>query len=157
MRAVHEGDGYPTVWPHDPGAFLSPPSVGAWAAEAQGQVVGQVILRPVPDSTPGWVTATGLAVPEVLIVSRLFVAPGARGQGLARRLLHAAWQEARERGKQAVLDVHHRNLGAVRLYEAEGWRRVATVGGDWTDPDGTVPQVHVYVAPSPAAPSLNPT
>lgn len=52
LRAVHEGDGYPTVWPRDPRAFLSPPSVGAWAAEAQEQVVGQVILRPVPDPTP---------------------------------------------------------------------------------------------------------
>lgn len=147
LREVHLADGYPTVWPTHPRAFLAPPSVGEWAAECRGRVAGQVVLRPVADPAPGWVKATGLAAPEVLILSRLFVAPAARGRGLARGLFRTAWQEARNRGQRAILDVHHRNLAAVRLYEAEGWRRVGTVRGDWTEPDGTVPQVQVYVAP----------
>ncbi|WP_104991215.1 GNAT family N-acetyltransferase [Deinococcus sp. NW-56] len=162
LHEAHETDSYPTVWPTDPAAFLTPPSVGEWAvgewmAEDQGQVVGQVVLRPVTDPAPGWVRATELAAPEVLILSRLFVAPAARGRGPARGLLRTAWQEALNRRRRAILDVHHRNWGAIRLYEAAGWRRVATVGGDWTEPDGKVPQVHVYVAPEHAAPSLNPT
>lgn len=148
LRAVHEADGYPTVWPTDPRGFLAPPpAVGEWAAEVRGQVVGQVVLRPVPDPAPGWVRATGLPAPEVLILSRLFVAPAARGQGLARGLFRTAWTAARTLGRRGILDVHHQNLAAAHLYGREGWRRVGSVDGDWLDPDGTVPRAHVYVAP----------
>lgn len=147
LRAVHEGDGYPTVWPAEPRAFLTPPCVGAWVAEHRGHVVGQVVLRPVPDPLPGWVSVTGLSAPELLILSRLFVAPAGRGRELARGLFRRAWDGARALGRRGLLDVHHKNLGAVQLYEAEGWQRVGTVGGDWLEPDGTVPRVHVYVAP----------
>ncbi|GBF06991.1 hypothetical protein DAERI_110173 [Deinococcus aerius] len=148
MRQVHETDGYPTTWPDDPRAFLAPPgTVGEWVAELQNEAMGQVVLRPVFDPVPGWVRATGLPAPEVLILSRLFVAPAGRGQGLGRELFRTAWAGAEALGKRAILDVHHRNLSAVRLYEGEGWRRVATVDGDWLEPDGSVPRVHVYVSP----------
>lgn len=115
-------------------------------------MVGQVVLRPVPDPVPGWVRATGLAAPDVLILSRLFVAPAGRGRRLGQALFRTAWEGARALGRRAILDVHHRNLAAVRLYEGEGWRRVATVDGDWLEPDGSVPRVHVYVSPGRAVP-----
>lgn len=149
LREVHEADGYPSVWPADPRAFLAPPSTfGEWVAEVRGKAVGQVVLRPVPEQVPGWVRASGLPVCEVLILSRLFVAPAGRGEGLGRALFRAAWAEARRLDRRAVLDVHHRNLAAARLYEAEGWRRVGTLDGDWREPDGNPPRVHVYVSPA---------
>ncbi|GAA5534968.1 GNAT family N-acetyltransferase [Deinococcus aluminii] len=148
LREVHAADGYPSVWPADPRAFLAPPlTVSGWVAEFRGEVVGQVLLRGVPEQVPGWMSAAGLPAPEVLVLSRLFVAPAGRGRGLARRLFRTAWAGAQALGKRAVLDVHHRNLAAIRLYESEGWRRVGTVDGDWLDPGGSVPRVHVYVAP----------
>ena len=80
------------------------------------------------------------------MLSRLFVAPAARGQGVARSLLTAALTEARVRRRLAVLDVGQDFDGAVALYEAEGWSRVASerqlVGDEAFD-------VYVYVAPNP--------
>lgn len=149
LRAVHDADGYPSVWPADPRRFLAPPAVGAWVAEQRGEVVGQVVLRPVADPPPEWVRATGLSPAEAQIVSRLFVLPAARGGGVARALLRTAWAGAQAQGKRAILDVHQRNQAAARLYDAEGWRRVATVDGDWQDPGGAVPRVHVYLSPVP--------
>ena len=71
---------------------------------------------------------------------------------MAAALLQTAWAAARAQGWRAVLDVHHRNLAAVRLYERQGWQRVATVDGDWLEPDGTMPQVHVYLSLGEAQP-----
>ena len=153
LREVHKADGYPSVWPADSPTFLAPPlTLGGWVAEFQGEVVGQVVLRPVPDPVPAWVRATGLPPAGVLVLSRLFVAPAGRGQGLGRGLFQAAWSGARALNRRAILDVHHRNRAAARLYEAEGWRRVGTVNGDWLEPDGGVPRVHVYVDPDQGVP-----
>lgn len=66
---------------------------------------------------------------------------------MAAALLQTAWAAARAQGWRAVLDVHCRNLAAARLYERQGWQRVATVAGDWLEPDGGAPQVHVYLSP----------
>lgn len=55
-------------------------------------------------------------------VERLVVSPAFRRQGIARLLLKAAEDLARESGKEAVgLHVSGNNLGALRLYEAEGY------------------------------------
>ena len=55
-------------------------------------------------------------------VERLVVSPAFRRQGMARRLLAAAEDFARDAGKQTVgLHVSGNNLSALRLYEAEGY------------------------------------
>ena len=92
LREVHRGSGSPSVWPADPAAFLAPPTLGSWVAELDGAAVGQVTLRPAAEPPPDWIAATGLAgtglattgrgAAEVAVVSRLFVAPAARGRGL---------------------------------------------------------------------------
>lgn len=148
LREVHVASGYPSVWPADPAAFLAPPALGAWVAELEGRAVGQVTLRPADEPLPEWVAATGLGAAEVAVVSRLFVAPAAQGRGLARTLLRAAWAEARTLGRRAILDVHTASAAPIRLYEAEGWVRVATMDAPWRDPDGTAPRMHVYRAPA---------
>ena len=148
LQEVHVASNYPSVWPADPAAFLAPPGLGAWVAELGGEPVGQVTLRPAGEPLPEWITATGLGAAEVAVVSRLFVAPAARGRGLARALFRAAWAEARTLGRRAILDVHVAAAGPIRLYEAEGWVRVATMDAPWRDPDGTSPRMHVYRAPA---------
>jgi ribosomal protein S18 acetylase RimI-like enzyme len=58
-------------------------------------------------------------------VERLVVSPSFRRQGIARLLLTAAEDLARETGKESVgLHVSANNLTALRLYEAEGYKEV---------------------------------
>src|SRR5918995_773646 len=59
-------------------------------------------------------------------IERLVIAPSFRRQGMARRLLSAAEDLARDAGKKSVgLHVTGNNLGALRLYEAEGYVEVS--------------------------------
>ena len=74
LRAVYETSGYPTNWPDDPARRLRPPGIlQAWVATtADIAVAGHVILmQPVPGERSAE-------------VSRLFVVPAARRQGVAR-------------------------------------------------------------------------
>jgi len=58
-------------------------------------------------------------------VERLVVSPAFRRRGIARLLLAAAENLARETGKETVgLHVSSNNLTALRLYEAEGYVEV---------------------------------
>ena len=59
-------------------------------------------------------------------VERLVVSPAFRRQGMARRLLSAAEDLARDSGKETIsLHVSANNLPALRLYENEGYEEVS--------------------------------
>lgn len=63
---------------------------------------------------------------ETAEVKRLWVAPDARGQGLARRLMRALESEARALGyKRLKLDTNAVLTEAIALYRAEGWSETA--------------------------------
>lgn len=70
-------------------------------------------------------------------VARLYsitVAPQARGQGLARALMAACEADAAGRGFRAVrLEVRSSNSSAIRLYEAGGYRVIATLESYYPD------------------------
>jgi GNAT superfamily N-acetyltransferase len=60
----------------------------------------------------------------------IFVEPDARGSGLGRALMEAAFERARARGCARVeLDVNEANPTALRLYESLGFEA-------WSDPPG---------------------
>jgi GNAT superfamily N-acetyltransferase len=144
LRAAHETRGYPSVWPDDPAAFVTGRGA-AWVAEQGHRVVGQIQLTPLPDPLPAWAADAGLQAP-LLEIKRLFVAPDAQGQGLARTLLrHAAAQSPA--GTGVALQVNETSTPAVCLYESEGWRLAGRTRAAWTDPNGIHPWVLVYVAP----------
>jgi GNAT superfamily N-acetyltransferase len=143
LAAVHAGDGYPANWPRDPARWLTPDELlGAWVAARSGELLGHVCLcraEPGP-SADVWSASTGRPAGGLGVVSRLCVSPAARREGLGRRLLQAACEEARRRGLHPVLElleVPGRDGAAAALYERLGWRRA-----------GAIPGLRHYVAPA---------
>ncbi|MFI7546629.1 GNAT family N-acetyltransferase [Actinoplanes sp. NPDC049599] len=115
LRQVHEADGYPLNWPADPRAWLHPPRIlGAWVAPADGLLAGHAL-----------VTADGE-------LSRLFVSPRRRGQGLARALIDAA----RATTPDGRLTLEVANDAAAAYYERTGWALTGSYRAGWTGPDG---------------------
>ena len=143
LRSVHDTDGYPSVWPADPVAFLQPSgTVEAWVAEAHEQVVGQVLLCSL--SQGAWAAQLP---PEALEVKRLFVAPAGRGLGLGRALMAAATAHTEVLGRPAVLQVAEHNRAALALYQALGWRHLTRMQATWSGPGGHRPVVAVLLSP----------
>lgn len=101
----------------DPSAPDYRPPTGSFLLAMSGEVpLGCVSLRPH--------TATTAA--RIAEVKRLWIAPQARGQGLARRLMHAIEDEARSLGYSAlILDTNEHLPEAIALYTHSGWQRVA--------------------------------
>jgi GNAT superfamily N-acetyltransferase len=66
------------------------------------------------------------STPSEAYIERLVVAPDFRRQGMARRLISAAEDFARDAGKKTVgLHVSANNLPALRLYEDEGYAEIS--------------------------------
>lgn len=64
-------------------------------------------------------------------IKRMYVVPAARRRGLARTLLHALEDAARNRGYEiARMDTGPRHEHAIAFYEAEGYRPVANFNGN---------------------------
>ncbi|UQX04015.1 GNAT family N-acetyltransferase [Streptomyces sp. RerS4] len=143
LREVHERDGYPVNWPDEPAAWLSDgPLLGSWVAELDGGLVGHVRLA---QSGAGDV-APRLWSERTAVLSRLFVAPRARGHGIGALLIGRAVEEARRRGLHPVLDVVASDTAAAALYERLGWELMATVDQQW-GPARTV-AIRCYAAPA---------
>ncbi|MCW2502774.1 MAG: acetyltransferase [Actinomycetia bacterium] len=136
-------DRYPLSWPADPVRWLSPAGcLTAWVAESGGAVAGHVcVVGGVSD--PAVAGARDLAT-----VSRLFVAPTARGRNLGESLLATATAYAADQSLQLMLDVVDYGGPAVALYERLGWRLIDRRPANWTAPDGTRLPVRVYLAPN---------
>ncbi|WP_220039933.1 GNAT family N-acetyltransferase [Nonomuraea aridisoli] len=127
LAAVHAADRYPVDWPADPARWLTPDGViGAWIAVEDGAVLGHVALT------------------RDMEVTRLYVAPAARGRGLAARLLGTVRSAARG---PVRLEVSAEGRAAIALYERSGWRRTATTRATWRDTTGEPAVLHHYVSP----------
>ncbi len=137
LAEVHQTSGYPTNWPADPAQWLTPPGiVRAWIASAHElPIAGHVVVRPVAESS---------ARRPVAEVSRLFVAPAARRQGVAQALLGQAMHWAAANGQDLVLEVTDHLQAARALYERAGFRRLGTKPADWTAPGGLPVILHQY-------------
>ncbi|MFI9722147.1 GNAT family N-acetyltransferase [Streptomyces sp. NPDC052396] len=148
LAEVHRGDGYPVNWPDRPEEWLAPPAaLGAWVAGLDGRLVGHISLSRGGDGdlAPGlWCARNGMERERTAVVSRLFVAPRARGYGIGALLMAQAVREAGLRGLHPVLDVVASDTAAAALYERLGWERLATVEQRWS-PRQTV-AIHCYAA-----------
>jgi GNAT superfamily N-acetyltransferase len=62
-------------------------------------------------------------------IKRMYTAPAARGQGLARAVLATVEDSAREHGRRRmILETGDRNHESVKLYESSGYRRIPNFG-----------------------------
>ncbi|MGW0171933.1 GNAT family N-acetyltransferase [Streptomyces sp. NPDC003343] len=151
LAEVHQLDGYPVNWPDQPSEWLSRgPLLGSWVAELEGRLAGHVSLSqggegdlaPMLWSERNGATTRGMTA----VVSRLFVAPQARGHRIGALLIGQAVEEARSRGLHPVLDVVASDTAAIALYERLGWELMAMVEQQWS-PHQTV-AIRCYAAPS---------
>jgi GNAT superfamily N-acetyltransferase len=107
-------------------AVLADESVWCLVAEADGEIAGQVTLLPAADAPHP------VGDPALAHLSNLFVRRESWGTGLARELLQAAVERARERGfTELRLFVAAGQARARRFYEREGW---AAAGEAFEDP-----------------------
>jgi len=99
------------------------------------------------DCRPAWAAATGRRPEQLAEVSRLFVAPPARGLGIGRRLLHRAEQAAHTRGAWPVLDVVADGRAAAEdLYRACGWQCLGAAA--WFPGDGRELAINCWIGPA---------
>ncbi len=139
LRAVHATDRYPSTWPADPAAFLSPSGlVTALVVTVGERVVGHAAL--LADD------ADDAGDPGALRLTRMFVDPALRRAGHARALLAGVAAELAARGRDGVLDVVE-SVPAERLYRAAGWVRTGTAPAGWRFPDGREPVAALYRLP----------
>ncbi len=128
---VHKADGYPVNWPALPADWLAgSAALGAWVAELDGRIVGHVALARsgAEDVAPRlWSERAGVGVEGAAVVSRLFVAPDARGHGIGALLMGRAVRESRARGLHPVLDMVSSELSRHPLRRL-GRRALRTYG-----------------------------
>jgi GNAT superfamily N-acetyltransferase len=145
LAQVHQHDGYPTRWPANPAAWLSPPDLlEAWVAELDGVVCGHVALVAGVDDEQ-LIEFTGRGSNELAAVSRLFVSPTVQGSGLGAALLRTVMRFARERDMGLVLDVvDSERSPAIALYEYLGWQLAGRRPAGWITAEGVRPQLRLY-------------
>jgi ribosomal protein S18 acetylase RimI-like enzyme len=126
LLSLDPAERYPAAWPGDVRAWLAPEGmVAAWVAEDGGEVVAHVALRAVSDRRDA-------------VLTRLWVAPGARRRGVARALCDVACARASELSLCPALEVGRERLGAIAMYERSGWIRVSSEPRPMADADGAL-------------------
>jgi GNAT superfamily N-acetyltransferase len=129
-------------------------AVAAWTADLDGRAVGHVCrtgpARGVPART--WLDdvcarAHGCDADDLAWVNAFFVATGARGLGIGRRLLQVVVEDIAENNRRACLEVLPTHPTAMSLYRATGWRSVHQFRPAWlTAAVGEQgPEVHVMI------------
>ena len=153
LADVHAADAYPSRWPADTAAWLSPPGLAAaWIIEHDGLIAGHVgMVLGLEDQVVS--ALTGAPPHRLASVTRLFVAPVARGHKLGAALICTVAGHAVELGLQLMLDVVDDGGPAIALYERLDWQLVDRRVADWTTPEGRRLPVLVYLAPDGAGPA----
>jgi GNAT superfamily N-acetyltransferase len=150
LEVVHYEADYPAIRPDSPRAWLDHESVlDAWVAERLGEILGHVAISEVGRdalSALRWRETTGHDPTKLLAVSRFFVRPRVRGEGIGTSLLDAAVTEIRGRNRLPVLEMLSPRRDGIQFLVQRGWRLIAM--DPWgSSADGL--QMYRYAAPPP--------
>ncbi len=114
QKELTERYGGPDVSPVDPLQFTAPTGVFL-VAVLDGESVGCVGLRPADEAD--------------VELKRMYVRPGHRRRGLARLILAAVEDRARQLGyARVLLETGLEQPEAIALYESHGYRRITGFG-----------------------------
>ena len=116
--------------------YVADPGRAVLVAEQDGDVVGYAMLvhgEPYDDAVRAVVRHR-----PTTELSKIYVLPDAHGGGVARELLAAAVEVAREIGAAGIwLGTNQANVRAQRFYEKSGFEKIGTkrfhVGDRWED------------------------
>lgn len=129
LRVVFSEGEYPLDLPDAPRAWLDGDDViEAWIVEHRREILGHIAISKVGMdalSALRWQELTGHGPSELAGVSRFFVRPSVRRQGIGSALLDVAAAEILARGLTPVTDVTSTSKDAIRLVEERGWRLLA--------------------------------
>lgn len=159
LARVHAKDGYPVEGVGDPEAWIEPPNeLRGWTAEVDDEPVGHISLTAGTDHDDAarlWQAQTGGSLADLAIPVRLFVDPPHRGQGIANRLMLAAYEHARAHDKSVAFDVMLKDQDAIRLYESLGCRLLGEITHHHGD--GLEEPAAVYEGPAQIAIAAEPS
>lgn len=116
--------------------YVADPGRAVLLAEQDGRTVGYAMLvHGDPYDADARAVVRHLPTTEL---SKIYVLPSAHGGGVARALLEASVDVAREIGAAGIwLGTNQHNVRAQRFYEKSGFERVGTkrfwVGDHWED------------------------
>ena len=129
LEVVHYDARYPALRPEPPRAWLEHPSVhDAWVCERVGRILGHVAVSDVArDSLSAlrWRETTERSSSDLMAVSRFFVRPTAREQGIGTALLDLAVTEIRRQHRLPVLEMISARRDGFPFLTSRGWRLVA--------------------------------
>jgi GNAT superfamily N-acetyltransferase len=129
MDVVHYESRYPAIRPEPPRAWLDHPDVhAAWVCERIGRILGHVAVSEVARdraSALRWRETTERSPDEMMAVSRFFVRPTARRQGIGTALLDVAVAEIRRRHRLPVVEMISARRDGFPFLVSRGWRLVA--------------------------------
>jgi GNAT superfamily N-acetyltransferase len=147
LQAVHVNDQWPKCAPDDWARWMVVANENAaWVAEVDGRAVGHISLQSPPMNElmlPFWEEALGVALDQMIEITRFFLSPDHRGIGAGKALFAQAQQEARARGLSPVLYTGAIDVAAQQTYERSGWRRAGEAPE--TLPDGSTLVMIAYV------------
>jgi GNAT superfamily N-acetyltransferase len=129
LDVVHYDARYPALRPQSPRTWLDHPDVhDAWVCERVARILGHVAISDVardPLSALRWRETTERSPSELMAVSRFFVRPTSRGEGIGSALLDVATAEIRRRDRLPVLEMTSARREGFPFLLNRGWRLVA--------------------------------
>ena len=148
LRVVHYESQYPVRWPDSPRGWLDREVLDAWVVERVGEILGHVAISPVGLDTVSrahWREMTGWDPDDLASVSKFFVRPSRRSQGIGTALLDVAAEESALRGMLPVLEVVSARKEKFALLDDQGWRLLSM--DPWREEPARL-RVHCYSRPT---------